>query len=103
MQFTSFTSTKVQILTQQLHLSQTALQLELGAGGARGKATAGVVHMYMCPHTTTCVYVSSYYYMCPDTAIYVSSYYYICIHVSSYYYICIYVSSYYYVFLILLL
>jgi hypothetical protein len=30
MQFTSFTSTKVQILTQQLHLSQTALQLELG-------------------------------------------------------------------------
>ena len=46
--------------------------------------------VYMCPHTTICVlmllFVSSYYYicvlirlhMCPHTTIYVSSYYYMC-------------------------
>jgi hypothetical protein len=108
MQFTSFTSTNVQILTQQLHLSQTALQLELGAGGARGKASAGVVHvyicvrilLYMCPETA--IYVSSHYcyrrwwssgqsnrwcivlYMCPHTTVYVSSYYSICVLILPY-------------------
>ncbi len=82
-QFTCFTGTKVQILTQRPPPSCRSI---IPPAMARPRSNICVfVLLYMCPHTA--VYVSSYcymcalilLYMCPHTAMYVSPYCCMCV------------------------